>query len=192
MNYLVKNAQNEIMKLTVVSGLPQLPEGLELVGLESEHNPEGLDISDCVLAMVEIEPEQQILVRAAQAAQDEVLAQDAILDENGVEIAPAIAHQDAVATADAIYNTILAVSKLMVVPSPTKSRVKKLEVIRARRNALMNAADIAVNKAYDNGSGIAAAKAYRQALRDVTDAFVADMSLLDAIDPETFEFPVKP
>jgi hypothetical protein len=190
MNYLVKNAQNEIMKLTVVSGVPQLPEGLELVGPESEHNPEGLEISDCVLSMVEVEPEQQILVRAAQAAQDEVLAQEAILDENGAEIAPAIAHQDAVAAAPAIYNTILAVSKLMAVPSPAKSRAKKLAKIREDRKPLLAEADILVNITYDNGSGLAAAKAYRQSLRECTDVFVADMSLLDAV--ESFVFPAKP
>lgn len=67
-----------------------------------------------------------------------------------------------------------------------------LQKIREIRNELLKEADIVVNIAYDTGSGIAAAKAYRQALRDVTDAFVADMSLLDAVDPEAFVFPVKP
>ena len=40
-----KNAQNEIFKLTVVSGVPQLPEGMELIGLESEINPDNIDLS---------------------------------------------------------------------------------------------------------------------------------------------------
>lgn len=192
MIYLVKNEQNEIMKLAVVSGQPQLPEGFQLIGLESEVNPDALDVSNCEWQEVVIQAEEQVLRRAAQEAQDEILAQEAILDAEGNEIAPAVAHQDAVVARPALYLTVPEIKKWMLVESSAKSRAKKLEIIRSRRNALMNAADIVVNKAYDNGSGIAAAKAYRQSLRDITDAFVADMSLLDAVDAETFEFPAKP
>lgn len=192
MVYLVKNEQNEIMKLTVVSGHPQLPEGFELIGLESEVNPDALDVSNCEWQEVVIQAEEQVLRRAAQEAQDEILAQDAILDKDGNVIAPAVAHQDAVAARPALYLTVPEIKKWMLVESATKLRAKKLKIIRSRRDALMNDADITVNKAVDSGKGLAAAKVYRQSLRDITDAFVADMSLLDAIDAETFEFPVKP
>jgi len=40
--------------------------------------------------------------------------------------------------------------------------------------------------------GITAAKAYRQALRDCTNAYIADATLLDNVDPEIFIFPTKP
>ena len=192
MNYLVKNEQNEIMKLTVVSGVPQLPEDFELIGLESEVNPDGLDVSNCEWQEVVIQAEEQVLRRAAQEAQDEILAQDAILDKDGNIIAPAVAHQDAVAARPALYLTVPEIKKWMLVESAAKARAKKLEVIRARRDALMNDADIAVNKAVDSGKGLPAAKTYRQALRDITNSFIADMSLLDAVDAQAFEFPAKP
>lgn len=78
MNYLVKNAQGEIFKLTVVSGVPTLPEGMGLVGPESEINPNGLDHAVATLQIVELEPARQDLVSAEILAVPEVLYQAAI------------------------------------------------------------------------------------------------------------------
>lgn len=79
-----------------------------------------------------------------------------------------------------------------IVEDTDSIREAKLDAIRALRIPLIVEADVLMNIAYDNGSGIAASKAYRQALRDCTEAIKADMSLLDAIEPADFEFPAKP
>lgn len=72
-------------------------------------------------------------------------------------------------------------------------REKKLARIRELRAPLIAEADILLNIAQDNSSGgITALRAYRQSLRDATEEFKDDMTLLDEVDPETYVFPAKP
>lgn len=128
-----------------------------------------------------VSPEvQEILYQPAQLP---------VFDEQGNEISPAIPEIPAVPYQAAVYEIVPAEYTVEIIDITNELKLKR---IRERRNSLISEADIVVNKAYDSGSGIAAAKAYRQALRDITNAFIADMSLLDSVDPETFEFPVKP
>ena len=111
-----------------------------------------------------------------------------VLDADGVTvITPA---QDAyIEKIPAIYQTIPAEYSYVV---EDVSRNIKLDRIRELRKPLLADADIIVNIAYDTGVNITAAKAYRQALRDCTNAYIADATLLDNVDPEIFIFPTKP
>lgn len=93
MNYLVKNAQGEILKLTVVSGVPQLPEGMELVGEESIINPLGLDHAVASLQIVELEPARSELVSAEVLAVPEVLYQAEVLAQAEILAVPAQAEK---------------------------------------------------------------------------------------------------
>lgn len=54
---------------------------------------------------------------------------------------------------------------------------------RAERNRLLAEADIAINRAFDNGDDLTALKAYRQALRDVPQ---------QAGFPDNINWPVMP
>jgi hypothetical protein len=70
---------------------------------------------------------------------------------------------------------------------------QKLESIRVKRNSLLDEADILINKAFDcDSESLLPLKAYRIALRDITEIYKADMSLLDTIDVDAVVFPVKP
>lgn len=154
MEYVVKNEQNELVRLIVVSGLPMLPEGFELIGVESEVNPNGLDLPISKVEIQTIVPEQQVLVQEEILAKDEVpyqaeiLAIEAVpekwtkegeadvfvdpLDATwthvpaipAVEYQPEIPYQEAVAHVPAIYNTIPAVMGPRVVADIVKSATK--------------------------------------------------------------------
>lgn len=50
MKYIVKNEENKLMIMDVVSFIPQLPEGFEILGSESEVNPNGLELEKCTIA----------------------------------------------------------------------------------------------------------------------------------------------
>jgi hypothetical protein len=56
--------------------------------------------------------------------------------------------------------------------------------IRKQRAPLLADADIAINKAIDNGNDVTALRAYRQALRDITTTFAGDLA--------NVVWPVKP
>lgn len=155
MTYLVKNTNNELMRLTVVSGLPMMPDGFELIGLESEVNPNGLDVSICIVQDVELAAAYQVLVSPAVEAQAEVLAQDEILaepevleqdevlDADGNVVTPhvdhkdAVAHQDAVEykaavpAQDAVYETVPAVRGLRLSVDSDKAAAKTVAVTAA-------------------------------------------------------------
>jgi hypothetical protein len=152
MQYVVKNEQNELVRLTVVSGQPQLPEGFELIGLESEINPNNIDLALGKLELQTIEAEYQILVQPEILAQAEILAVEAQaekwtkdgeadvfvdpLDETWTHVpaVEAIAYQSAVAYQAPIYNTVPAVMALRVVLDIAKSSAKtKAEQIQAAR-----------------------------------------------------------
>ncbi len=45
MKYIVKNG-NQLSLLNVISALPQLPEGFEVIGLEFEVNPNSIELAD--------------------------------------------------------------------------------------------------------------------------------------------------
>jgi hypothetical protein len=82
---------------------------------------------------------------------------------------------------------------LMETESLSSVREQKLESIRYKRNDLLDEADILINKAFDEGlEALSALKAYRIQLRDITEVFKADMSLLDNIDVDAVVFPEKP
>jgi len=75
-----------------------------------------------------------------------------------------------------------------VVIDVDKQRAEKLSIIRARRDVKLAEADILINKAMDsNAANLDALKAHRIALRDVTERFKSDMSLLDIVDAEDFD-----
>jgi hypothetical protein len=63
-----------------------------------------------------------------------------------------------------------------------------LENIRKERNALLDEADILINKTLDNDQDLTALKSYRIALRNMTEIYKADMSLLD----QEVVWPLKP
>jgi hypothetical protein len=73
-------------------------------------------------------------------------------------------------------------------------REEKLQAIRDHREPLLQEADIQINILIDADGDATAWKTYRQALRDVTETYKADMSLLDAIvDVESdITWPIKP
>lgn len=156
MNYLVKNAQGDLLKLTVVSGLPQLPEGMELIGEESIINPNGFDLAVSTLTDVEVSPEYQVLVQEEVLAVDEVLAvlaapekwtkegeDDLFVDPVDVSwtYVPAIVEVEYVAPVahqDAIYNTVLAVMGMRMVADPTKAAIKNTTSLVATAYNVMN------------------------------------------------------
>ncbi len=72
------------------------------------------------------------------------------------------------------------------------SRDVKLQAIRKKRDRLISRADLMVNKAEDLGSLVVETRAYRQALRDVTEPFKSDPASLDSVDPASFQFPAAP
>ena len=73
-------------------------------------------------------------------------------------------------------------------------RQKKMDSLLKDREALLKEADIAINIAFDADEDITALKAYRQALRDVTETHKkADKSWKVAVDSLTeITWPVKP
>lgn len=80
-----------------------------------------------------------------------------------------------------------------IIVDQTSIRNSKLSRIRERRSPLLVEADYLINIATDNnGSNLQDLRDYRQDLRDCTSSIVANMSTVDAIDPETFVFPSKP
>lgn len=143
--------------------------------------PEGLELPFVELQEVEIQAEQNILVRAAQDAQAEVLAQDAIFDEDGVEVAPAIEHQDAVKATKAVYSIVPAVRGLGVVESLDKARVAKLASIRAERDARMADNDKAFIIAFKKDEDLANIKASAQILRDFPEVAEAALSVMSSL-----------
>lgn len=76
----------------------------------------------------------------------------------------------------------------------SKDREDKLAGIRDHREPLLSEADIEVNKLEDAAGDAAPMRAYRQALRDVTESYKADMSTLDAVSDVAADvtWPVKP
>ncbi len=79
-----------------------------------------------------------------------------------------------------------------------KQREGKLEEVRACREPLLAEADVEINKIMDGAgemdSDLPLWRSYRKDLRDITDSYKADMSLLDAVeDVETdVTWPTKP
>lgn len=138
MDYLVQNG-SEILKLTVVSGVPQLPEGMTLIGLESEINPDGHDLAVSTLAEVELVAQHQVLVKAAVEAQVEVLEQTEVV-VNGVVTVPYIAHQDAVVYEAPIYNTVLALTGMRMVADSVKATAKTTADTKAHIISVIEAA----------------------------------------------------
>ena len=49
MKYIVKNADNQNLIMDVISSIPQLPEGWEVLGKAEEINPNNLDLARCSL-----------------------------------------------------------------------------------------------------------------------------------------------
>lgn len=75
-------------------------------------------------------------------------------------------------------------------------RESKLSKLRDKRNSLLTEADHEVNKKEDASEDASALRAYRQSLRDVTDAYKDEngdaSSAVDALDVDSFVFPTKP
>ena len=73
-------------------------------------------------------------------------------------------------------------------------RQKKMDVLLEDRDALLKEADIAINIAFDADEDVTALKAYRQALRDVTETHKkVDKKWKAAVDSlESLDWPVKP
>jgi len=157
MNYLVKNG-SDVLKLTVVSGTPTLPEGMELLGLESVVNPNALDLSVSKLELVEIEASYQVLVQAEVVAVEEVLAvpgspekwtkegeEDVLVDPEDVtwthvEAIPEVLYVAPVAYQAAIYNTVPAVMGLRMVADSAKAEAKAAsDLAKLYSEALTNA-----------------------------------------------------
>ena len=203
MNYLVKSPDNKILRLTVVSSAtPNLPEEFQILGLESEVNPNNVDLEKASFEEVELQPEKQVLIRAEQIAQDEVLAQEAVFDEDNNELAPAVTYQPAVEAHPAIYKTIPAVKKMMLVEDSDKVLLARqakananLEAIRKLREPLLSSIDHEIFIAEDDGQDTVNLRAYRKALRTCTDSLKkangeAKLSCENLI-PDQFDFPTK-
>lgn len=83
-----------------------------------------------------------------------------------------------------------------IVDNPVPRRNDILNQLRGLRQPLLAEADYEVNKLEDNAQDASAMRAYRQALRDVTDAYIkvdGDPKVsVDSLDVENFEWPVKP
>ncbi len=199
MNYLVKNG-TEILKLNVVSGLPQLPEGFELVGLESEINPNNIDLAIGKLELQTIKAEEQVLVQAEIMAQPEILAVEAQpekwtkdgeadvfvdpIDETWTHVpaVEAVSYQPAIAYQAPIYNTIPAVMGQRVVLDVAKSSAKtKAEQIQV-------AYDLMVKDVYDqmetvfetrNDVSAAATASTWEAMKSRPANYVGMMGLMD-------------
>lgn len=77
-SYLLKDTNGKLstaQSKVHPASLPGFPIELEVVGLESEFNPNGLDVSVSALQEVELEASYQVLVQPAMDAQAEILAQ---------------------------------------------------------------------------------------------------------------------
>lgn len=75
-----------------------------------------------------------------------------------------------------------------------KDRQRKLEEVRAHRQPLLEEADVEINKLVDAAGDASSWRTYRTSLRDITDPYKADMSLLDAITDVASDitWPTKP
>jgi len=118
----------------------------------------------------------------------------ALLDETQIQPQSAPGAGDAVTAQDlaqAIYDSHDAAAS-----SLKAYRESKLDIIREGRDKLLKEADIELEKHKDSDpkaiGSEAAWKAHRIALRDMTDAYKADMSLLDAVDLAELSYPAKP
>jgi hypothetical protein len=83
-----------------------------------------------------------------------------------------------------------------IVDNPVPRRNDVLNQLRSRREPLLKDADNEVNKLEDNAQDASAMRAYRQALRDVTNDYIkvdGDPKVaVDSIDLENFAWPAKP
>lgn len=195
MEYVVKNAQNDLVRMTVLSGQPQLPEGFELVGLESEINPNKIDLALGKLELQVVKAEEQVLVQAeilAVEAQAEKWTKDGEadvftdpLDETWTHV-PAV---EAVAYQAPIYNTIPAVMGQRVVLDAVKSSAKtKTEQIQV-------AYDLMVKDVYDqmetvfgtrNDVSAAATASTWEAMKSRPANYVGMMGLMDEASVITY------
>lgn len=170
MKLLVKN-NNVISVLTVVSSIPSLPEGWEILGLDSELNPNNLDIAESSLEEVEIAAEYQVLVS------EEVIGQDEVFDEETGELLEA-----GIESQPAVYETIPAVRGMRMVMSLAKARSNKLESIRIERDIKLLENDKAFLIAFKKDEDLTAIRAEAQALRDLPAVAKAALEELESLE----------
>lgn len=123
----------------------------------------------------------------------DVEAKEAVLDEDGNEISPAIeqkSHTEHRFAADYVIECVDLTNQLL-----EQSRDAKLEEFRQARDAKLKRMDNLVNIAFLNSwTSIEKTELrnYRQALLDITESYKADRSLLDSLDIAAVEWPVEP
>lgn len=75
------------------------------------------------------------------------------------------------------------------------ARERKLDLVRAQRDAKLKRVDILSNVAYLNAWSVAERnelKSYRQLLLDITDQWKDNMSALDSLDLNAINWPTEP
>lgn len=176
MNYLVKN-NNTISIMTVVSSMPTLPEGFEILGLASELNPNNLDVSKASLEEVEIQAAYEVEVEPAVAF---VAGVDEVIDEEtGEVITPAVEEVEA---QDAVYETVPAVRGMRMVSNLAKARAIKVAAIRVVRDQKLEENDkqwlIATKKREDTTN----LESVAQMLRDLPEYAATELAELTTLE----------
>lgn len=164
MKYIVKDSENKLMTMVVASGMPQLPEGFEVVGLDEMVNPNGLSLEVAELIQAEIEPSfQKVVTEAIEEVRDE--------DDNVI-----------VEAQSATYVTVPAVVGPRLVASLPGARAVKLSYIRMERDAKLIANDKAFMIAFKKDEDLAAIREEAQALRDIPQTASEAMAEMTSVE----------
>lgn len=198
MHRILKDTDGKVVKAHIPTG-GSVPSGYTDVtdSLQIDADTEGLSMDllelEYVPAVGAVEAQPEHWTDGTTVVHD---ANDipTLTDENGDPyLDPAFVHVDAV---PAVEGTPAYHRLKKKATADQSMRESKMQMLRLKREALLADADIEINKIEDASGDSTAMRAYRQALRDVTETYKkvdGDWKVaVDSIDVDTFEFPAKP
>lgn len=204
MKKILKDSEGKVVSAVIVSSIPEgyseitIPEELldqELRYLEAIEVPE----VEAVEAVAEVLEVLEVLaVEAVEAVAEELDGEGVVIIEavEAVEAIEYVAPVAAVAAVEAVEGIAAHTLVQKKSSADTDRRNEILDALRAVRAPMLDELRYNIDKKEDAGEDSSALRAYRQALKDVPQAYIkvdGDPKVsVDTIDLETFEWPVKP
>lgn len=192
---ILKDKNNNIFKAQIID---KAPEGFEDI-TDLIKNPEMLEIR---LNLLELELVDEVPA-VEGAAEHWTDGTTTVYDANDI---PVLTDENGDPYVDPAYEYVEAIEHVPVIPAHFRIKKKagadqalrerKIEQLRTLREPLLDEADKKINTLEDDGADTAAWRAYRKALRDITEDYKEEngdwKASVDDIDVENFAWPAKP